>query len=107
MRKRKKQDDFKFSDKYHPIQGIIGTAIGGLVILCMLSLFIISSRSGGNAGLWIGLAGMGSFLLCIAGFIFSVIGFRKQEIYYRFPITGIMMNSSLFVVFLLLYIVGI
>jgi hypothetical protein len=106
MRKKKK-DDFKFSDKYHPVQGIIGVVLALIVLIATCFLFYVSSRSSGNAGVWIGFVGLGIFVVNIIGFIFSVLGFHKQEIYYRFPIAGILLNGCLFIVFLLLYIVGI
>lgn len=107
MVKRRKKDDFKFSDKSHPIQGIMGVIIAIIIFIVMGVLFYISSTTNGNAGLWIGFLGLGIFLLNILGFVLSVLGFRKQEVYYRFPIAGILLNGSLFIVFLLLYIVGI
>lgn len=106
MRKKKK-DDFKFSDKFHPLLGIIGVVLALLVLIAMCVLFYISSTSAGNTGVWIGFAGLGLFIINIVGFVLSVRGFRMQDIYYHFPIAGIMLNGSLFVVFLLLYIVGI
>lgn len=106
MRKKKK-DEFKFSDKYHPLQGIIGVILALVVLVAMCVLFYVSSKSSGNAGMWIGFVGLGIFVINIIGFVFSVLGFQKQEIYYRFPIAGILLNGCFFIVFLLLYIVGI
>ena len=105
--RRKKNDDFKFSDKYHPVQGIVGVVVALLALIATCLLFYISSASAGNAGVWIGFTGLGIFIINIIGFVLSVQGFRKQDIYYRFPIAGIMLNGFLFIVFLLLYIVGI
>ncbi|WP_455714060.1 DUF6142 family protein [Anaerosporobacter sp.] len=106
MRKKKK-DEFKFSDKYHPLQGIIGVILAFVVLIAMSILFYISSTSEGNAGIWIGLVGLGMFVINIIGFVLSVLAFHKQEIYYRFPIAGILLNGCFLIVFLLLYIVGI
>lgn len=105
--RRKKKDEFKFSDKFHPLQGIVGVVLALLVLIATCVLFYISSTSDGNAGVWIGLAGLFMFVINIIGFVLSVRGFRMQDIYYHFPIAGILLNGSLFVVFLLLYIVGI
>lgn len=104
---RKKKDEFKFSDKYHPVQGIVGVVLAILVLITSCVLFYISSTSSGNAGVWIGLIGVLLLIINIIGFVLSVRGFRKQDIYYHFPIAGILLNGFLFVVFLLLYIVGI
>lgn len=103
----KKKDEFKFSDKYHPVQGIVGVVLALLVLITTCVLFYISSTSAGNAGVWVGFTGIGMFIINIIGFILSVRGFRMQDIYYHFPIAGILLNGSLFIVFLLLYIVGI
>lgn len=106
MIKRKKKDDYKFSDKSHPIQGIIGFCLGIVVLVSLCILFYISSKSDGNAGLWISLVGIALLFIDIVGFIFSVKGFSRKDIYYRLPISGIMLNGGLFIIFLLLYIVG-
>ncbi|WP_310603750.1 DUF6142 family protein [Anaerosporobacter sp.] len=105
--KRKKKEEFKFSNKYHPLQGILGVIFAVIALIAIGVLFYISSKSSGNAGAWIGLVGGVVFAINIVGFILSILGFRKQEVYYRFPIIGILMNGCLFIMFLLLYIVGI
>lgn len=104
--RRRKQEKFTFSDKVHPTKAIIGVVVACVVLVALGILFYVSSRSGGNAGVWIGSMGVALFFLALIGFILSVMGFEQQEIYYTFPIIGILLNGFLGVFILLLYIIG-
>jgi hypothetical protein len=103
----RKREGYKFSDKRHPVQGVIAIGVGLVSLIVMLTTFYISSKSAGQGGLILGLVGVLAFLISIFGIAMSVIGFQKKEIFYATPIVGIGLNGFLFVAYLILYIMGI
>lgn len=102
---RRKRDSYSFSDKVHPIQGIVSVGIAALLFIGMILLFLLSSKHPGM--LVTGLAGIFVFFGSIAGEVLGIMGIRKEDIHYRFPIMGILMNGFIIVICVALYVAGI
>ena len=101
-----KRNRIQFTDKTHPVQGIISTLIGvgALVLLCVL--FILSSKAKGNAGLFAGVLGMADLAVSIAGFIMAIKCFEKDDIYMVTPTLGAVLNGIMVISCMLLYVMG-
>lgn len=104
---KRKKEVFKFSGRNHSIWGLISVIIGGITLLALIILSVISSLSGGNGGLILGIIGMVLFVMSIAGFILGIKSCREKEIFYTAPVVGMVLNGFLFIVFFALYMVGI
>ncbi len=104
---KRKKDVFKFTDRSHSVRGLISIIAGGISLVTLLVLSVISSFSKGNGGLIIGVIGMLSFAISVAGFILGIKGCREKEIYYTAPITGMVLNGFLSIIFFVLYMMGI
>ncbi len=104
---KRKKEVFKFSGRNHSIRGLISVIIGGITLLALIILSVISSLSGGNGGLILGIIGMVLFVMSIAGFILGIKSCREKEIFYTAPVVGMVLNGFLFIVFFTLYMVGI
>ncbi|SFR57031.1 DUF6142 family protein [Anaeromicropila populeti] len=104
--RKKKSGSYTFSDRVHPVQGIISAGVGGSTIIAMLVLFFLSSRSGGNGGIELGVLGVLFFVLSSAGLILAVLALKRDEIHYRFPLLGLVWNGIMVIIYFLLYIVG-
>ncbi len=101
-----KRDIFKFSGRSHSVRGIISVAAGTVTLITLLVLSVISSLSKGNGGIVLGIIGMFLFFISVAGFILGIKACREKEIYYTAPITGMVLNGILSIVFFILYMVG-
>ena len=104
---KRKKEVYKFSGRNHSIRGLISVIIGGITLLALIILSVISSLSGGNGGLILGIIGMVLFIMSIAGFILGIKSCREKEIFYTAPVVGMVLNGFLFIVFFALYMVGI
>lgn len=104
---KRKKEVFKFSGRNHSIRGLISVIIGGITLLALIILSVISSLSGGNGGLILGIIGMVLFVMSIAGFILGIKSCREKEIFYTAPVVGMVLNGLLSIVFFVLYMVGI
>ncbi len=101
---KRKRDSYRFSDKVHPIQGIASVGIAVLLLIGMIFLFLLSSKHPGI--LIIGLAGIFIFFGSIAGEVLAIMGIRREDIHYRFPIMGILMNGFIIIICVALYVAG-
>lgn len=102
-----KKGNFKFSDKVHPVKGMIATGTGAVSVLLLTALCIISGQKGGKGGLELGVIGLIVLILGIVGLILSILALKQKEIYYSFPVVGALINGVLTVFCLGLYITGI
>lgn len=106
-RKRKRKLRYKFSNKRHPIKGIVSLIIAVISFISIIIISYVSSLSYGNGDIILGAIGVVSMLFCIVGFILSINAMKQKEIYYVIPIIGLLMNGILFTVYFVLYIIGI
>lgn len=76
------------------------------MVLGFVGLSIISGVYGGEAGLIIGILGIALFVLALVGFILSYRELKQRDIYYRFPMMGIIANGIMLIILVIVYIVG-
>lgn len=105
-KKRRGDQSLHLTDKKHPAIAIVATILGVLSVALFVVLCFISSQSHGKAGILIGLAGIGCFLISITGFILSWISLHQENIRPLFPTIASIINGLLVVFYLLLYIWG-
>lgn len=96
----------QFSGRRHTGKGILSAIIGFLIIIGFISISIVSGLNGGNGGFLIGILGLLLFLLAICGFILSYKSLKERDIFYRFPMIGIITNGLMLMLLMLIYILG-
>lgn len=100
----KRRDPYQFSDKVHPKEGIASVIIGSLLLCGFIALFLITSRQQG--GLLIGLLGFMIFFGAVLGLYYAIKAMKKEDVLYRFPIIGLVMNGIVLIISVSLYFVG-
>lgn len=101
--KRKK---IQFSDKTHPPRGIVSVILGGLALLILVILCIISGRAKGQAGIGIGFAGICALGMSFIGFVMAVRCSRDEDIYMVTPAVGSVLNGTLTLMLMVLFFIG-
>ncbi|MDR1700338.1 MAG: DUF6142 family protein [Lachnoclostridium sp.] len=96
----------QFTDKVHPLRGIVSTIIGILSLLFMLGLFIGAGNAKGLGGEIYGYLGTFNVIAAVTGFIMGLLCFRMEDIFIRFPIIGTVLNGIVSFVLIALYILG-
>lgn len=96
----------QFTDRSHPMQGIISTMVGVISVAFLCVLFVLSCRAKGNAGLFIGILGMLDLAVSVFGFILSLKCFQKEDIYMITPTLGAVLNGMMIISCMLLYVMG-
>lgn len=87
--------------------GVFSAIIGILVVIGFLTLSIMSGLLRGEGGFLFGVLGLGFFALSILGFLLSYKALKQKDIFYRFPIMGVVFNGIMMIVYLTLYLMGI
>lgn len=102
-----KKDMIHFSGRKHTKMGIFSAIIGAAVVLGFLAISIISGLSNGKGGELLGVIGILLFCLAVFGFVLSYKACNKKDIFYRFPVIGVILNGLMTILLLVLYILGI
>lgn len=103
----KKKETIQFSGRRHTRLGILSAVIGIVSVIGFIIVSIISGINGGEGGLIIGIAGILLFALSLLGFIMSYKALKQKDIFYRFPMTGLVVNGIMMIVYVILYVMGI
>ena len=106
MSRRRGKQKIQFSNRTHPKSGIISLVMGAVALVILLVLCLISGAERGEAGGWIGIAGIWTLVLSVVGFVLSVKSYRMEDIYLITPILGSVFNGIVVVAMMLLYVVG-
>jgi len=103
----RKKDAIQFSGRKHPGLGILSAVLGIITVLGFIATCMASGFKGGQGGKIFGIIGFLLFALSLIGFILSYKAFKQRDIFYRFPITGLISNGIMLVVYMIIYIIGI
>ncbi len=87
--------------------GILSAIVGIAVTLGFVTVSIVSGVMGGQGGKLLGILGLLMFALAVFGFILSYKALKQRDIFYRFPLIGIVLNGFMTVLFVIIYILGI
>lgn len=84
----------------------MSSLIGILVVLGFIAISIVSGIRKGEGGMLIGIIGIILFVIALFGFILSYRELKQRDIYYRFPMIGIITNGIMLIIFMIIYIAG-
>ncbi len=101
-----KRRKIQFTDKKHPLMGIISMLIAILSFVLMIALFIGSGIAKGSAGIMYGYLGIFNLLLSGVGFVLSLRCYKLEEIYITTPRIGSVLNGFIIIIYLILYFAG-
>lgn len=101
-----KRKRIQFTDKSHPVQGVLSSIIGVCTVVFMCVLFVLSSRAKGAAGLYVGVLGMLNLAISVVGFVIAVKCYKKEDIYMLTPTLGAILNGLMVIGGMLLYVSG-
>ena len=103
---RIRKSAIQFAGRKHPVEGIISTIIAIITFSICIVLFYLSTKEHGASGIYLGLFGVLLLFFALAGIIVGVKGIRKEDIYFTYPVIGLVGNGCLFVGLLVLYLMG-
>ena len=90
----------------HPVQLLTQIAHSYIAVFLFLLASIVSFAFRGNGGIFLGAAGLFSFLLSGYGFYVGMKSFKEKGKNYRFSVMGAMANGVISVGWLALILIG-
>lgn len=97
---------YKFTAKKHTKQGMLSSALGFLALILLVAGLVTAYGKAGGAGPVTGLMGFLSMVFSIIGFTLGARGFQEEDAYYLFSKIGIGLNGVLFILWVLIFVVG-
>ena len=104
---KEKKRSLRFSGRSHAKGGIASTVIGGIGWIVFAALCVYSASTGGNAAAVAGIIGILDTVFALTGMVTAFRGFYERDVYYVMPAVGMVLNGSLFVLYFILYLMGI
>lgn len=99
--------NYKFTEKTHSVSGMMAIALAVLSLIACGVMVWYSFSHRGNAGLYIGSAGIFGFLIAVLAFFISIHSMREPEKFRVIPYTSLGFSIASVAVWIALYLGGI
>ena len=96
----------QFTDKKHPLQGIISMLIAFASFIFMIVLFVCAGKERGNGGPVFGYLGIVTLLFSAVGFFLALRCYKREDVYMTTPAAGAFINGIIIIIYLILYFLG-
>lgn len=106
-RRRHGGHNYKFTEKTHSTRGIVSIVFAILSLLSCGGMIWYSYSSGGNAGIYIGSAGIFGFFVAVISVILSISSIREPETFRIIPYVSLGCSLAVAAMWIALYIGGI
>ncbi len=107
MKLGKKRASLHFSGKRVPRLGIGALVTGIAVWLIFFALSLCSAAAEGEAGETVGVIGILDAAFSLTGAVLAYRSLQERDISYAVPVIALVLNATLFVLYLSLYFMGI
>lgn len=104
---KEKKSSLRFSGRKHSRNGVISCVISGIAWCIFLALSVYSSGKEGKAELFVGGLGLLDAVFAGTGMWLAWKGMQQKDVYYVTSIVGMAINGALFIVFFILYFMGV
>lgn len=104
---RRNKEMIHFSGRRQTKLGIASAIIGIITIIGFLVICLLSGLAGGKGGLILGIIGLLLFCLTLTGFVLSYKALKKKDIFYTYPVVGVILNGFMTIFLLIIYLLGI
>ncbi len=99
--------NYKFTEKTHSVRGVVAIILSILSFAACGVLIYLSYSNRGNAGIYIGSAGILGFFISVIAFITAVMSIREQETFRVVPYASLGVSLISLAVWITIYLGGI
>lgn len=89
----KHRKGYQFTNKRHSKKAVMSTVYGALGLTCLVTVLYLSYRSGGEAPVKYGVAGVLVTLFALIGLLLGVLAAREKDRYRFFAVLGLILNG--------------
>ena len=93
-----KKHGYRFTNKNNTRGGILATILAACSLILLIVGVVISYRHAGKAGSSVGMFGLLAFISSMAGIIFGLRSFKKQDGFYLFSWIGTISSGILWLI---------
>lgn len=98
---------YSFAEKRHSQKGITSTVLGLLSVIVCIVLLCIAIFTRGGGGPYMGSIGMTAIIIAIAGLVIGLRSFQEKNKLSFFSKAGSIINGTVLVVWLAIYLFGV
>ena len=95
----------KFRGRHNSWRAVLFLITGSIAIAVLITLSILSAVKG-EAVFAYGVAGMAAALVSLIGLIVSIVATRERDVYVSVPIAGMIVNGIAFLMYVIIYVLG-
>lgn len=95
----------KFRGRHNSWRAVTALVTGSLAIILFIVMSAMAAASKGS-DIFFGVAGIASMLVSLAGVVVSAKATREKDIFVSVPIAGMIVNGSAFLLYLVIYVLG-
>lgn len=103
---KKKRKNYMFTNKRHPSQAIMATALGVISLLSLIFVIWRTAVAKGEASSGYGLTGFFAMVFSICGLIMGIMTIQQKRNFKLFPILGIALNGVVLLIIIVLLGLG-
>lgn len=104
---KSKTGRLKFKGRHYSARAFASLGMGIVAVIAYIVMAIIAHKANGNAGIAVGIVGMGMFVLSLAGFIVGFRSLKERDIFFGFSVAGMGVCTFSLIVYLVSYIIGV
>lgn len=104
--KRHRISDYKFSEYRHSKEGIAGLILGLVSFVLFIICIRMSYNNQGAASIYIGGVAIDAMVVDIVAIVFSVRGYRDEDVYKFFPKLGLFTSIITIILWIAVIVLG-
>ncbi len=104
--RRHRISDYKFSEYRHSKEGIAGLILGLISLVLYAVCIRLSFNNQGAASVHIGGIAIDAIIVDLVGIIFSVRGYRDEDVYKMFPKLGLFVTIVTMILWIAVIVLG-
>ncbi len=91
-----------------PASVMTAALLGMMSVVIFFASAVLSVMERGNAGLILGVMGVGAMILDVVGFSLAVNHARSkgEDVYYGMSLVAVILNGAMFIIYMIFYIFG-
>lgn len=98
---------YMFTNKSHPLRGIISTLLGAIDVCSMGLAVWLSFENKGASNARLGTAALFALLFSVVGLVLGILSRMEKDKFYILPNTGILLNVSVIVFTIFILFAGV
>lgn len=94
MRRRRRRNNFKFTEKTNSKRGMASCSVAAACIAAMVFMVCSSFEKGGNGSVYLGSAGVLALVFSVGAFVEALKSLKEENSFKTFPIAATILSLT-------------